>query len=80
MTKQVQILFDTKNFYRNNRKVATGIVSNWQDFGETKWKHSNQFGTSTAQIQQDKQITASLIKYTDVQAQTSPANPEQPKS
>lgn len=48
------------------QKIETGVTSNWQDLGKTKGKHPYQYGTSTAQIQHNKQITGSLLKYTDL--------------
>jgi len=48
------------------QKIQTGVVTNWQDTGKTKGKHNYDTGTSTSQVQRQKEMTGSLLKYTDV--------------
>jgi len=48
------------------QKIQTGAVTNWQDTGKTKGKHKYDTGTSTTTIEQKKEMTGSLLKYTDV--------------
>lgn len=47
------------------QKIQTGVVTNWQDTGKKKGKHSYDTGMSTSQIQHQKEMTGSLLKYTD---------------
>ncbi len=48
------------------QKIQTGVVSNWQDTSKQKGKHKYESGTSTSRIEQQKEMTGSLLKYTDV--------------
>ena len=48
------------------QKIETGVVTNWQDTGKTKGKHKYDTGTSTTQIQRQKEMTGSLLKYTNL--------------
>lgn len=48
------------------RRIQTGSVTNWQDTGKTKGKHSYDYGTATTHVEQNKEMTGSLLKYTDL--------------
>jgi hypothetical protein len=47
------------------QKIQTGVVTNWQDTSKQKGKHKYDSGTSTSHIEQQKEMTGSLLKYTD---------------
>ena len=48
------------------RKIQTGAVTDWQDTSKKKGKHKYDSGTSTTRIEKKKEMTGSLMKYTDV--------------
>ena len=48
------------------QKIATGVVTGWQDTSKDKGKNKYDSGTSTSRIEQKKQMTGSLLKYTDL--------------
>jgi len=48
------------------RRVQVGSVTQWQDMGKTKGKHPYTYGTATTQAQENKEMTGSLVKYTDL--------------
>ncbi len=50
------------------QRVQTGSTTQWQDFGKTKGKHPYEYGTATTQVQEKKEMTGSLLKYTDLSA------------
>lgn len=48
------------------RTIETGSVTEWQDTGKTKGKHKYDHGTATTRVQREKEMTGSLVKYTDL--------------
>ena len=48
------------------QKIQTGAVTDWQDTSKKKGKHKYDSGTSTSRIEQKKDMTGSLLKYTDL--------------
>ncbi|MFA7254746.1 MAG: hypothetical protein WC133_01440 [Candidatus Omnitrophota bacterium] len=48
------------------QKIQTGVVTHWQEPVKNKGKNKYDFGTSTSQIQHEKEMTGSLLKYTDI--------------
>lgn len=47
-------------------RIQTGTTTQWQDLGKTKGKHPYEYGTATTQVQEKKEMTGSLLKYTDL--------------
>mgnify|MGYP000872164489 CR=1 FL=1 len=47
------------------QKIETGVSTTWQDPAKNKGKYPFETGTSTSRIQHEKEMTVSLLKYTD---------------